>query len=81
MKTSIDLDVDAIIDKLLEVRGYTDSYSSKPGKQVNLTEQEIRGLCLKSREIFSSQPIMLELEVPLKVCGITLIRRYPWTIL
>lgn len=30
---------------------------------------EIRGLCLKSREIFLSQPILLELEAPLKICG------------
>lgn len=36
-----DLDVDGIIDKLLEVRG------SRPGRQVNLTEQEIRGLCVR----------------------------------
>ena len=43
---TINLDVDKIIDKLLNVRG------SKPGKLVNLTEAEIRGLCIKSREIF-----------------------------
>jgi len=43
---AINLDIDKIIDKLLNVRG------SKPGKPVNLTEAEIRGLCIKSREIF-----------------------------
>ena len=48
---------------LLPVRG------SRPGKTVQLTEGEIRGLCLKSREIFLSQPILLELEAPLKICG------------
>lgn len=42
---------------------------SRPGKNVQLSEQEIRGLCLKSREIFLSQPILLELEAPLKICG------------
>lgn len=42
---------------------------SKPGKNVQLTENEIKGLCLKSREIFLSQPILLELEAPLKICG------------
>uniref|UniRef100_G3UE17 Serine/threonine-protein phosphatase n=1 Tax=Loxodonta africana TaxID=9785 RepID=G3UE17_LOXAF len=47
----------------LTVRG------SKPGKNVQLQENEIRGLCLKSREIFLSQPILLELEAPLKICG------------
>jgi serine/threonine-protein phosphatase PP1 catalytic subunit len=59
----INLDIDKVIDKLLNVRG------SKPGKLVNLTEAEIRGLCIKSREIFISQPILLELEAPLKICG------------
>ena len=42
---------------------------SRPGKNVQLTEGEIRGLCIKSREIFLSQPILLELEAPLKICG------------
>lgn len=48
---------------LISVRG------ARPGKNVQLTEGEIRGLCLKSREIFLSQPILLELEAPLKICG------------
>ena len=42
---------------------------SRPGKNVQLTEGEVRGLCLKTREIFLSQPILLELEAPLKICG------------
>lgn len=49
---------------------------SRPGKNVQLTENEIRGLCLKSREIFLSQPILLELEAPLKICGKTLLRTH-----
>uniref|UniRef100_A0A8C3NX45 Serine/threonine-protein phosphatase n=1 Tax=Cyanoderma ruficeps TaxID=181631 RepID=A0A8C3NX45_9PASS len=57
------LNLDSIISRLLEVQG------SRPGKNVQLTENEIRGLCLKSREIFLSQPILLELEAPLKICG------------
>ncbi|CAL8343449.1 unnamed protein product [Lota lota] len=57
------LNIDSIIQRLLEVRG------AKPGKNVQLQENEIRGLCLKSREIFLSQPILLELEAPLKICG------------
>lgn len=54
--------------------------NSKPGKNVQLTENEIRGLCLKSRELFLSQPILLELEAPLKICGkmrINLIKKKP----
>ncbi len=57
------IDVDAIIDKLLAVRG------ARPGKQVILTEAEICGLCVHSREVFLSQPILLELEAPIKICG------------
>jgi serine/threonine-protein phosphatase PP1 catalytic subunit len=56
-----DVDLDSIIDRLLEVRG------SRPGKQVQLLETEIRYLCTKAREIFISQPILLELEAPIKV--------------
>uniref|UniRef100_A0A8C2WPL4 Serine/threonine-protein phosphatase n=1 Tax=Cyclopterus lumpus TaxID=8103 RepID=A0A8C2WPL4_CYCLU len=41
---------------------YQNMKGSRPGKNVQLTENEIRGLCLKSREIFLSQPILLELE-------------------
>jgi len=55
--------IDAIITKLLEVRG------SRPGKQVNLLEAEIRGLCTTAREIFLKQPTLLELEAPIKICG------------
>ncbi|KAJ3340015.1 Serine/threonine-protein phosphatase pp1 [Gonapodya sp. JEL0774] len=60
---SQDVDVDSIIERLLEVRG------SRPGKQVQLAEHEIRFLCTKSREIFINQPILLELEAPIKICG------------
>ena len=56
-----DVDLDSVIDRLLEVRG------SRPGKQVQLLEAEIRYLCTKAREIFISQPILLELEAPIKV--------------
>lgn len=55
--------VDDIIDKLLRVRG------AKPGEHVDLSEVEIRNLCIYSREIFSAQPILLELEAPIKICG------------
>lgn len=41
----------------------------RPGKSVQMTEAEVRGLCLRSREIFLQQPILLELEAPLKICG------------
>lgn len=55
--------LDRIIGQLLEVRG------SRPGKTANLTENDIRFLCIKGREIFLSQPILLEVTTPLKICG------------
>lgn len=57
-----DVNLDSIIDRLLEVRG------SRPGKQVQLLEAEIRYLCAKAREILMSQPVLLELEAPIKAC-------------
>ena len=42
---------------------------SRPGKQVNLAEGEVKALCHKAREIFMSQPVLLELEAPIKICG------------
>lgn len=56
-------DIDEVIAKLLEVRG------SRPGKQVNLTETDIRGLCTGARVVFMNQPVLLELEAPIKICG------------
>ena len=58
-----ELDVDSILERLLEARGFL------PGVKIQLTESEIRGLCLKSREIFMEQPMLLELGTPIKICG------------
>jgi len=55
------MDVNNIIDQLLSVRG------ARPGRQVTLTENEIKWLCNKGREVFTSQPVLLELEAPIKV--------------
>ena len=49
-------------------------------KTVQLTENEVRGLCLKSREIFLTQPILLELEAPLKICGTYMSQAEVWNI-
>ena len=64
MVSKMDKDtVDDLISRLLDVR------SGRPGKQVQLSEAEIRSLCVASREIFLSQPNLLELEAPIKICG------------
>ena len=55
--------VDDIINRLLEAKG-------KPGKQVQLSDAQIRLLCLHSKDIFLKQPNLLELEAPIKICGI-----------
>ena len=55
--------IDSIITKLLNVKG------NKPGKKVNLSESSIFWLCEETQKIFMDQPILLELEAPLKICG------------
>lgn len=47
---------------------------NRPGKQVQLAEYEIKFLCTKAREIFINQPILLELEAPIKICGASTFR-------
>eukprot|EP01116_Phalansterium_solitarium_P025479 TRINITY_DN976_c0_g3_i1.p1 TRINITY_DN976_c0_g3~~TRINITY_DN976_c0_g3_i1.p1 ORF type:complete len:235 (-),score=16.73 TRINITY_DN976_c0_g3_i1:626-1228(-) len=56
-------DIDMVIARLLQVRG------SRPGKKVELPENDINRLCQKAREVFMNQPILLELEAPIKICG------------
>ncbi|KAA0149585.1 hypothetical protein FNF27_01406 [Cafeteria roenbergensis] len=57
------VDVDGMIDKLLSVR------KARPGTQVALDEGDIRALCTRARDVFMEQPILLELEAPIKICG------------
>ena len=57
------MNVEPIIEKLLSVRG------NKPGKQVDLKEDEIKFLIDKSKPIISEQKMLVELEAPLHVCG------------
>jgi len=57
------LAVDEIISSLLQVR------SARPGKEVLLPERQITLLCHAARDVFTQQPILLELEAPLKIVG------------
>ncbi|CBY14473.1 unnamed protein product [Oikopleura dioica] len=49
--------------------GFRIPKNNRPGRQVQISEGEVRELCEKSREIFLSQPTLLELKAPLKICG------------
>ena len=60
---SSNTNVDTLIEKLLSVRG------NKPGKQVDLKEEEIKFLIDKSLPIIKEQKMLVELEAPLHVCG------------
>ena len=54
--------VDSFIKKLLAVAG-------KKNHTVKLKEKNMMTLCAKVKQIFSEQPMLIELEAPLKVCG------------
>ena len=41
----------------------------QPGKEINLSEDEIKFLCSESKNIFLKQPILLELGACLNICG------------
>ncbi|AET01100.2 putative protein-serine/threonine phosphatase [Medicago truncatula] len=54
--------LDGLIERLLEAR-------NNRGKRIQLVESEIRILCTKAKEVFLNQPILLELEAPINICG------------
>lgn len=58
-------DVDEIINKLLQAKSY------KPNKEVPLLESEIRWLIIKVKAIFMEQPVFIELDSPINICGDT----------
>eukprot|EP01013_Petalomonas_cantuscygni_P001730 TRINITY_DN1175_c0_g2_i1.p1 TRINITY_DN1175_c0_g2~~TRINITY_DN1175_c0_g2_i1.p1 ORF type:complete len:313 (+),score=22.44 TRINITY_DN1175_c0_g2_i1:326-1264(+) len=57
------VDLDAILEKLMSVR------HSRFPRIIKLSEAEVDWLILASRFVFMSQPVMLELSAPVKVCG------------
>ncbi|CAG5106712.1 Oidioi.mRNA.OKI2018_I69.chr1.g2967.t1.cds [Oikopleura dioica] len=57
---NVEINLDSIITRLLKSRG---------GKAVDLSLDEIRGLCQTSREVLLDQPSLLEIEAPVKICG------------
>lgn len=55
--------VDNIIDTLLSAR------NKKPGTPMDITANDTMTLCNLTREILLSQPMLLELGAPIKICG------------
>lgn len=55
--------IDSIISRLLGLRG------SPPGTLCSLAENEIKMLCQRIRPLLLQQPMLLELEAPIKICG------------
>mmetsp|Transcript_13833 Transcript_13833/g.23602 ORF Transcript_13833/g.23602 Transcript_13833/m.23602 type:complete len:322 (+) Transcript_13833:229-1194(+) len=58
-----DFNLDEMIKRLLEVRHRGGT------KPVVFKESELRTLCLKAKEVFLTQPALLELDAPIKICG------------
>ena len=58
------LDIDDIIQRLLDV-----GYTGKVNKSLCLKQTEIMAICLAARDVFLSQPTLVELSVPVKIVG------------
>ncbi|URD81248.1 serine threonine-protein phosphatase, partial [Musa troglodytarum] len=54
--------LDDVIHRLLEGR--------QGGRQVQLSESEIRQLCIEAKHVFRAQPNLLDLHAPIKICVI-----------
>lgn len=61
---STTIDIDDMISRLLDV-----GYSGKTSKSVCFTNPEITALCMTAREVFLSQPTLIELSPPVKIAG------------
>ncbi|KAL1895763.1 serine/threonine protein phosphatase Pzh1 [Ceratocystis pirilliformis] len=59
-----DIDLDDFIRRLHDA-----AYSGKVTKSVCLRNAEITAICQRAREVFLSQPALLELDAPVKVVG------------
>ncbi|KAG8856326.1 serine/threonine protein phosphatase Pzh1 [Tulasnella sp. 330] len=58
------IDIDDMISRLLDV-----GYTGKISKSLCLKQSEVTLLCLAAREVFLSQPTLIELSPPVKIVG------------
>ncbi|KAL8141083.1 hypothetical protein V2J09_007104 [Rumex salicifolius] len=63
VKSPVKLNIDELIERLLAGKN-----SNKPRK-ITLSEGDIRQLCVMAKDVFLSQPMLLELQAPLNICG------------
>lgn len=63
MSEEIEIDIDSVINRLLDVKHH------KPGKIVKLDEEEILGVIRLAKSVFLSQNMLVEVSAPVKVCG------------
>ncbi|KAF9330471.1 Serine/threonine-protein phosphatase [Linnemannia elongata] len=63
-KSSKVVDIDEMISKLLDA-----GYSGKIAKNICLRNNEIVYICQTAREVFLSQPTLIELNAPVKIVG------------
>ncbi|KAK7694693.1 serine/threonine protein phosphatase Pzh1 [Cerrena zonata] len=61
---ALQLDIDDMIQRLLDV-----GYTGKASKSLCIKNQEIVAICQAAREVFLSQPTLIELSPPVKIVG------------
>ncbi|KAA0044237.1 hypothetical protein IC582_009706 [Cucumis melo] len=54
--------LEGLIDRLMEGR-------KNNGKKIQLIEPEIQQLCITAKQVFLSQPNLLQLQAPINICG------------
>lgn len=59
--------IDEVIIQLLDAK----TWKPQANARCTLPQSDIEKLCKKAQEIFISQPMLLELEAPIKICGDT----------
>jgi len=59
-----EVDIDSVLDKLLNVRR-----RHPTGQIVALDQSIVSFLCASARDIFMEQPMLLEVEAPISLCG------------